>query len=71
MMSSGYFPLDGVVGVLWGLTACWLELVGKLLPSAGSAAVASEGEGLGLTTFLVLSPAFLVPTIVANTKWLT
>ena len=67
-MTSSGFPLDGVFGELWGSTACWLELVGKLLPNAGSAAVATEGKGLSLTTFFVLSLAFFVFTIVAKHK---
>ena len=67
-MMSSVFPLDGVVGELWGSTACWLELVGKLLPNIGSAAVATEGKGLGLTVFFVLSLAFFVSTIVTKHK---
>ena len=65
MMSFG-FSLDGVVGGLWGSTACWLELVGKLLANAGSGTVTTKGEGLALATFFVSSLALLEPFIVAK-----
>ena len=70
MISFG-FPLDGVVGGLWGSTACWLELDGKLLANAGSGTVASKGEGLGLATFFVFSLAPLNPSSLPNAYWLT
>ena len=65
MMSFG-FPLDRVVEGLWGSTACWLELVGKLLAKAGSGTVATKGKGLGSATFFVFSPDLLEPFIVAK-----
>ena len=65
MISFG-FPLEGVVGGLWGSTACWLELDEKLLANAGSGTVATKGEGLGLATFFVFSLALLEPFLVAK-----
>lgn len=65
-MISFCFPLGGVIGGLWGSTACWLEFDGKLLANTGSVTVATEGEGLGLATFFIFSLALLEPLIVAK-----
>ena len=57
MMSSG-FPLEGVVGGLWGSTACAsrLELAGTLSANAGSGTVlATEDKDFVLGAFLDFS----------------